>query len=66
MALAALEHGVGCTWVSCFEVRSVARIINPPQGYFPSEILAFGYPAKPGRHAEKKSLGELVFWRVPE
>jgi len=66
MALAALEHGVGCTWVSRFEVSSVARIINPPQGYFPSEILVFGYPAKPGRHAKKKPLDELVFWRGPE
>lgn len=64
MALVALEHGIGCTWVSRFEVSSVARIINPPDGYFPSEILVFGYPAKPGGLAKKKKpLDEIVFWR---
>jgi len=63
MALVALEHGIGCTWVSRFNVRSVARIVDVPEGYFPSEILAFGYPAGPGRHAAKKPLDELVFWR---
>jgi nitroreductase len=63
MALVALEHGIGCTWVSRFSVRSVARIIDVPEGYFPSEILAFGYPAGPGHHAAKKPLDELVFYR---
>lgn len=61
MALVALEHGIGCTWVSRYDVSSVARIIDAPDGYFPSEILTFGYPAGPSCHAQKKSLDELVF-----
>ena len=63
MALAALEHGIGCCWVSRFEVRAVARAIDVPDGYFPSEILTFGYPAEPGHHAQKKPLDELAFYR---
>lgn len=63
MALVALEHGIGCTWVSRFEVSSVARIINVPDGYFPSEILVFGYPAESGHQAKKRPLDELVFCR---
>ena len=63
MALVALEHGIGCTWVSRFDVSSVARVINAPDGYFPTEILTFGYPADPGHHMPKKPLDELVFRR---
>jgi nitroreductase len=63
MALVALEHGIGSTWVSRFDVKAVSRIINPPVGYFPSEILAFGYPAGAGRPAPKKPLEEIVFYR---
>ena len=63
MALAALEHGIGCTWVSRFEVRSVAGIIAVPDGYLPSEILAFGYPTENGKQAKKKRLDEIVFRR---
>jgi nitroreductase len=64
MALVALEHGIGCTWVSRFEVKAVARAISVPKGYFPSEILAFGYPEGTGSQAKKKSLDEIVFYRV--
>jgi nitroreductase len=63
IALVALEHDIGCTWVSRYDVSSVARIINVPDGYFPSEILTFGYPAGSGHHAKKKSLDEIVFHR---
>lgn len=61
MALVALEHGIGCTWVSRFVVSEVARILDVPAGYFPTEILVFGYPAGPERHVPKKPLAELVF-----
>jgi len=64
MALVALEHGIGCTWVSRFEVKAVAQAINVPKGYFPSEILAFGYPEGMGSQPEKKSLDEIVFYRT--
>lgn len=63
MALMALEQGIGCTWVSRFEVNTVAEIISAPKGYVPSEILAFGYPAALGSQAEKKPLDEIVFYR---
>lgn len=63
MALVALEHGIGCTWVSRFEVTAVGRIIDVPDGYFPSEILAFGYPGQRGHQTEKKPLDAIVFRR---
>ena len=63
MALVALERGIGSTWVSRFDVEAVARIINPPEGYFPSEILVFGYPDGVGHPATKKPLDDVVFCR---
>ena len=64
MALVALENGIGCTWISRFEVGKVAHIIDVPAGFFPTEMLAFGYPTKQGKPKEKKPLDELVFRRV--
>ena len=64
MALAALEHGVGSTWVSRFDVNAVAALIDPPTGFVPSEILVLGYPADEQTHAPKKPLEEIVFRRA--
>ncbi len=62
MALAALEQGIGSCWVSRFNVRQLAQLLNLPAGYLPSEILALGYPESPKKPAPKKSLDELVFY----
>ena len=62
MVLAALERGIGSCWVSRFEVKRLAELLNLPEGYIPSEILVFGYPEHPGRTVEKKSLDEVVFY----
>ncbi len=62
MVLAALEHGVYSCWVSLFEVRSLARLLNLPPGILPSEILVFGYPEQLPKPVQKKSLDELVFF----
>ena len=64
MALVALEHGIGCTWISRFEVGKVAHIIDVPAGFFPTEMLVFGYSTKQGKPKEKKPLDELVLRRV--
>ncbi|HOG45501.1 MAG TPA: nitroreductase family protein [Anaerolineae bacterium] len=61
MALAALERGVGSTWVSRFDVDRVAALLGLPEDCIPSEILAFGYPVEPPAPRPKKPLAELVF-----
>jgi nitroreductase len=61
IALAAWEHGVGCCWVSRFEVKRLAALLNLPKEYLPSEILAFGYPERQPQPKPKKSMAEVVF-----
>ncbi len=69
MILQALEHGVYSTWVSRFDVHRVAELMALPELHIPSEIIAFGYPAKEPKRHSKKSLEELVFtpraWSTP-
>jgi nitroreductase len=64
MALAALEHGVGCCWVSQFEVKRLAKLLNLPRGSLPSEILVLGYPEGEGKLTKKKGLDEVVFYNT--
>jgi len=66
MVLAALEYGVYSCWVSRFEVRSLARLLNLPRGILPTEILVFGYPEQLPKPVQKKSLDELVFFQKCE
>ncbi len=62
MALAALEHGVGSCWVSRFEVRRLADLLNLPGGILPAEILVFGYPEEQQKMLPKKSLDEIAWF----
>jgi nitroreductase len=64
MALVALEHGVGSCWVSWFDVERLARLLNLPRGYMPSEILALGYPEEERKLTKKKKLDEVVFYNA--
>ena len=64
MVLAALEHGLGSCWVSRFEVRPLAALLNLPENILPSEILVFGYPERPPGPTPKKSLEELAFYNT--
>jgi nitroreductase len=64
MVLVALEHGVGSCWVSRFDVRELAQLLHLPDHYLPSEILVFGYPEFDQEPRHKKSLEEIVFWKV--
>ena len=61
MVLAALEHGLGSCWISRFNVKALAELLNLPCHCLPSEILAFGYPVSAQETRSKKSLEELVF-----
>jgi nitroreductase len=61
MVLAALEHGLGSCWVSRFNVKALAELLQLPPHCLPSEILAFGYPVFAQEPRSKKSLEELVF-----
>lgn len=65
MALAALEHGVGSCWVSLFEVRRLADLLNLPETILPAEMLVFGYPEGQQRMKPKKRLDEIVWYLGP-
>lgn len=62
MVLAALEHGIASTWISYFKVDELSKLLNLPKNYIPSEIIAFGYPAKEMKPVKKKSIDEVVFY----
>ena len=64
LALAALEHGVGSCWVSRFDVKRLAVLLNLPRGVLPSEILVLGYPDEAGKLTQKKGLDEVVFYNT--
>jgi len=64
MALAALEHGIGATWVSRFDVERVAALLYLPTGVRPSELLIMGYPEGTPRIREKKPIHEIAFSNV--
>ncbi len=66
MALVALEHGVGSCWVSRFDVKRVAKLLNLPGGTMPCEILVLGYPDEERKLTKKKELDEVVFYNTFE
>lgn len=70
MAMLALEYGIGCTWVSHYDVRKVAKALKLPKRYLPSNLLVFGYPAdenptKKGR-PRKRKLKDITFFNTGE
>jgi nitroreductase/RimJ/RimL family protein N-acetyltransferase len=60
MMLAALEHGVGSSWVSYFNVNKLQKILGLPQSEIPSEILVFGYPQRPMKSTVKKPMESIL------
>jgi nitroreductase len=62
MLLAALERGLGGCWVSRFDVRKLADLLNLPADILPSELLILGYPAGEKLPKQKKSQSELTFY----
>ena len=60
MVLAALEHGVGSTWVSYFNVDELQELLELSQSQIPSEILAFGYPEQPMKSTKKKPMDSIL------
>ncbi len=62
MVIASLEHGLGSTWVSYFNVDKLTHFLNLPKPYIASEIIAFGYPANIENVTNKKSFNEVVFY----
>ena len=62
MVLAALEHGIGSTWVSYFRVDELSKLLNLPKGYIPAEIIIFGYPKDEMKATKKKSIDEILFY----
>ncbi len=66
MILCALEKGIYSTWISCFDVEKVAKLLKLPKHCIPSEIIAFGYPENETKVKDKKSISELVFYNTFE
>ncbi len=62
MVLAALEHGIGSTWISYFKVNELSKLLGLPEEYLPSEIIAFGYPKTEMKATKKKKKDEVVFY----
>jgi len=62
MVLQAIEEGIGTCWVSYFNVEAVTELLELPEDYMASEIIAFGYPKDNIRPREKKQLDEIVFY----
>ena len=62
MVLAALENGIGSTWISYFKVDEVAELLELPANYIPGEIIAFGYPENKTKTTSKKDIEEIVFY----
>lgn len=65
MALAAMEHGIGSTWVSYFNCEEVSRVLGL-NGYIASQILAFGYPAGKTNQMPKKKPEDIIFYNYNE
>ena len=61
MALVALEQGVGSCWVTWFDVKRIAKLLNLPRNILPSEILVLGYPEGERKVTPKKGIDEIVF-----
>ena len=57
MMLQALELGIHSTWISLFKVHEMKEFLKLPGLCFPSEILAFGYPADEIKLKKKKKHG---------
>lgn len=64
MVLAATEQGIGSTWVSYFKVQELVDLLGIPNNYLPSEIIALGYPVHDSKRVVKKSLEEVIFYKV--
>ncbi len=62
MMMAALEHGIGSTWISMFKVDELSQLLNLKKPLIASEVIAFGYPANIEDVTPKKSLDEVVFY----
>ena len=62
MVLAALEKGVGSTWISYFDVDRLSKLIKLPNGFIASEIIVFGFPLKEQESVRKKSLEDITFY----
>jgi len=61
LALAAHAQGLGTVHVGLFEARTVASILDVPQGIEVVEVLPVGYPDEAPADTPRKDLSEIVF-----
>lgn len=64
MVLQALEYGINSTWISCFDVVKVLKLLELPELCLPSEIIAFGYSAEEISIRPKKKAEVLTFYNM--
>ena len=62
MLLTALEHGLGGCWVSRFDVRKLAELLDLPEDILPAELLVLGYPVGEKSLKQKNPLSDLAFF----
>ena len=66
MMLEAAEQGLGTSWVGVCQPELIMEYFGVPEGMVVTAVLPMGYPeedAKPSpRHADRKPLGETVFY----
>ena len=60
MVLAALEHGIYSTWVSSIDCEKVGQLLGV-DGYWVSNIIAFGYPKTKREVTPKKNTEDITF-----
>ncbi len=68
MMLAAVDVGLGTTWVMHFDPVRMREAFAIPSSLEPLSLLVMGYPAEDAapnpKHTELKSLEETVFYNV--
>ena len=60
MVLAALEYGIYSTWVSSIDCEKVGQLLGL-DGYWVSNIIAFGYPKTKREVTPKKNTEDIAF-----
>ena len=62
MTLEAVSLGLQFVWLGWFEPEKVRQVLNIPEDYIVVAVAPFGYEAKPGAPAPKRSAEEVIVY----